>query len=257
MLKRLLFCLCIVLVAQEAGAQMRLSKVIRRKTAEAALTLNGGFYGGTYYSVGTSIHYMWGLGRKRQTSSIGFGVRHNTFFANNREYTTSDKKYYEVLLGGKDSVRFKKMNSNLLSTYLATQIHIKRGVDLGINFDLFGITFGGTQKANFHSYELTLGKDQPINVKPFAFNINDLATDQYGYGSSLNQIYLNFRGGRIMRYRLGFDYFINEIETQVPITGNGFRFRNNNVMLSGAISWNIRHNKEYTNIWNFKEKMNR
>lgn len=253
MLKRLLLCLCVLFAIQDADAQMRMSRMIRRKTAEAALTLNGGFYGGTYYGIGTSCHYMWGVGRKRQTFNIGAGVRHNSFFANNREYETSDEKYLADLLNGPDSVRFTKMNSNLLSTYLAAQIHIKRGLDIGINFDLFGITFGGTQKADFHSYELTLGKNVPITIKPFAFNINDLGARQYGYGSSLNQIYFNMRGGHIMRYRLGLDYFINEIETAVPVAGNGFRFKNDNLMVSAAIAWNIRHNREGSNIWNFKE----
>jgi hypothetical protein len=253
MLKRLLFCICIVMLAQEAGAQMRMSKIIRRKTAEAALAFNGGFYGGRYYGISSSIHYMWGVGRKRQTTNIGFGVRHYSFFANNREYRTSSQDYVQELLNGPDSVRFTKLQSNILNGYIATSIHIKRGLDLGINFDLGGITFGGSQDANFHSYELTLGKDVPVNIKPFAFNSTGAGMPGRSYGSTMNQVYLNFRGGRIMRYRLGFDYFVNEVETTVPIAGNGFRFSNNNLMLSGAISWNIRHNREYTHIWNMKE----
>jgi hypothetical protein len=256
--KNLLLAIGLIFMMQSMQAQSKLSRIMKRKTAEAALTLNGGFYGGTYYGLGTSIHYLWGMGRKRQTFNIGLGVRHMSFFANNREYETSDPTYYNTLLNGPDSVRFTKMNSNILNPYLATSIYIKRGVDLGINLDLFGITFGGTQKANFHSYELTLGKNEPVTIQPFAFNINDLGLRQYGYGSSVNQIYLNFRGGYIMRYRLGFDYFVNEIETKIPVKGNGYRFKNDNLMLSGAIVWNIRHNRDgNTHVWNFKERINK
>jgi hypothetical protein len=251
MLKKVLIMAIAMLSFYQIEAQS-MKGIVKRKTAEAAFFGNVGVYDGEYWGVGANIHYLWGIGRNRQTFSIGLGLRQFNYSAKKREYVTSDPDLVAKLKNGTDSIYFDKQFSALFNSYLAIQIHIKRGVELGLNFDLGGITFGGTKEGQFHSYELTLTDPKRVDVQPSAFNFNPFFTNA-GIGSSFNEAYFQFSGGEIMRYRLGFDYFINEITTKVPQVGNGTRFRQVNYMVMGSIVWNIRHNKTKYDIWNMRD----
>jgi hypothetical protein len=246
----LIMVICVLSVGQLDAQRMR--GVIKRKTAEAAVMGNVGVYDGEYRGLGTNLHYMWGIGRNRQRFSIGLGLRVYNFTAKKREYVTSDASLVKYLIGGTDSIYFDKQNSTLMNTYLAFQIHIKRGIEMGFQFDLGGITFGGTKEGFFHSYELTKTVKEKKLVQPFAFNFNPFASG-VGYGSTFNEVYFQFSGGNIMKYRLGFDYFVNEINSKSVITGNGTRFKTENYMVMGAVVWNIRHNKSKYDLWHMND----
>ena len=56
-----------------------------------------------------------------------------------------------------------------------------------------------------------------------------------------------------MRYRLGFNYFVNETNTKTPQTGNGTRFKAENYLVTGAIVWNLRHNQAKYDLWHMKD----
>jgi hypothetical protein len=251
MIKKILFIVCVFGFMQQAQAQ-NMRKLIKHRVAEAAVFGNFGVYDGDYKGVGVNVHYMLGIGRNRQRFSIGLGLRQYNFFAKNREYKTSDQKLIASLKNGPDSVYVNKVNSSLLSGYLAMQFHIKRGIDFGVNLDLGGITFGGNKDGYFHSYELTLTDPKKVTVGSYGYNSNSLL-GRNGYGSTINEAYFQFSGGNIMRYRLGFNYFVNEIELNTPQTGNGTRFRTDNYMVMGAIVWNVRHNKKTYDLWNMND----
>ncbi len=253
MLKKILLGFIICFCCNTVFAQLKLKRMVVRKTAEASLMFNGGLYNTAARGVGANIHYLWGMGRNRQRINLGFGVRHYSFWSQKREYETADRNYTKNRVGGSDSIYFDKMQSNILNGYFAFMFNIKRGVILGINLDLGGVTFGGTKDGLFHSYELTNTDYKKVQVAPFAFNLNDAGTGAYGYGSTFNQLYLQFRGGQIMRYRLGLDLFRNEVNATVPIVGNGTRFVNNNILLNLGLVWNIRHNKSRYDIWTFQD----
>jgi hypothetical protein len=252
-MKKLILSIIISLTAFSSHGQLKLKRMVVRKTAEAALMLNGGLYNTSARGIGANIHYMWGIGRQKQRLNVGLGIREYSFWAQKREYETSSADYYKFLQNGTDSIYFDKMQSNILNGYLALQFHIKRGIELGANIDLGGVTFGGTKEGFFHSYELTQTAKKKVAVNPFGFNVNSYGANGFGYGSTFNQLYLQFRGGQIMRYRLGLDYFRNEVITRVPVVGNGTRFKNNSLLVMGAIVWNIRHNKSKYDIWNFQD----
>ncbi len=251
MTKKLLLLLLCAFITNAVFAQ-RMKNVIKRKIAEAAVMYNEGVYDGNYRGLGANIHYLWGIGRNKQRFSIGLGLREYNFSAKNREYVTSDQSLVAKLKNGTDSIYFEKQNSSLLNGYLALQMHIKRGIDFGLHLDIGGLTFGGSKEGFFHSYELTLTERKKVLVQPFAFNFNPFFSN-YGLGSSFNEAYFSFNGGKIMRYRLGFDYFVNEVNTKTPQTGNGTRFRSTNYLVMGAIAWNIRYNKARYDMFNFND----
>jgi hypothetical protein len=248
MLKKIFFFVLIICFAHQLHAQ-NMRKLIKHRIAEAAVFGNFGVYDGDYKGVGVNAHYMLGIGRNRQRFKVGFGLRQYNFFAKNREYKTSDQDLVAELKNGGDSVYVNKVSSSLLSTYLALQFHIKRGIDFGVNFDLGGITFGGNKEGYFHSYELTLTERKKVGIRPSGFNTNSLL-GRNGYGSTINEAYFQFSGGDIMRYRLGFNYFVNEINVNTPQTGNGIRFRTDNYMVMAAVVWNLRHNQKRYDMWN-------
>jgi hypothetical protein len=248
-IKAIIILLFIIGGVAEVHAQLNLRPLIKRKTAEAAFTMNTAFYDGRHWGVGANIHYMWGIGRNKQRFNIGIGLRQYNYFGRDREYSTSDQALVAKLKNGPDSLYFPKISSHLMNSYIALMFHVKRGVDIGAHIDIGGITFGGSKEAYFHSYELTLGQNKKVLTQPFAFNFNPFFTNS-GYGSSFNSLYVQFGSGNIMRYRLGVDYFISETNTKTPQTGNGTRFRNNNLMVQGSICWNIRHNRPNGSFWN-------
>ncbi len=240
--------LLFTIVSGVAQAQMNIRSAIKRKTAEAGIAYTNATYDGRHWGIGANIHYMWGIGRNRQTFNIGLGLRQFNFFARNREYSTSDPALVANLLNGPDSVRFPKMSSHVLNTYLALGIHIRKNIDFGILLDIGGITFGGVKEGYFHSYELTLGQDKKVFSQPQPFNLNPFFTN-YGYGSAHNEFYFSFTANEVLRWRLGVDYFTNEITTKTVQTGNGNRFKNNSTMIMAAIAFNIRHNRPENTFW--------
>jgi hypothetical protein len=248
--KGLIILLCVVMAEQMQAQGMR--GIIKRKTAETALFGNVGVYDGEYRGIGTNTHYMWGIGRNKQRFSIGVGLRLYNFTTKNREYVTSDQDLVALLKNGTDSLFFAKQSSTILNSYLAFQVHIKRGIEMGFLFDIGGITFGSTKEGFFHSYEITKTQKMKTLMQPYAFNLNTLGQGN-GYGSSMNEVYFQFNGGNIMRYRLGFDYYLSEVSTKTPQTANGTRFRSPNYMVMAAVVWNIRHNQTKYDLWNMKD----
>jgi hypothetical protein len=252
MLRNLLLVLLLSLVTLQADAQRKMRGVLKKKVAEATIYGNFGLYDGPYWGIGTSAQYLWGVGRGNQNFKIGLGIRNYIFNATNRDYATSDADKVATLRGGTDSVFFPKMNAVILNSYLALRFKVKRGIDFGMNIDLFGITFGGTKVGYFHSYELTLAGKERVNVQPYGFNLNPfLPSSNAGYGSSFNEAYFQFQANNILKFRAGLNYFVNEIETKTYITGNGKRFKNNNYMFMLGVTFNVRAKRTEREPWNF------
>jgi hypothetical protein len=242
--KQLLIIIAILMLGQGSYAQARLKVPYKKKKAEAILYGNFGLYDGPYWGAGAATNYLWGVGKYKQNFKVGIGLRGYYFNARNREYMTSDEGYYSQLRGGTDSIFFPKMQSVLLNPYLAIRIKIKRGIDFGINVDLGGVTFGTTKKGYFHSYEITLTERFVENVQPYGFNWNPFYRQGAGSGSTFNEAYFQFNAGPATAYKVGLNYFVNEIYTKTFITGNGFRFRNNNYMFMAGVVFNLRKHKQ-------------
>ncbi len=252
MVRKLLICSIILMATLNADAQ-NMRKMLKVKVAEAALTSGFGLYDNPVWGVGANMHYMLGVGRNEQKFKIGIGIREFSYFAKNREFETSNQDYLALLKNGTDSVFVPKMKSNFVNGYIALRYKIKRGIDFGANIDVGGITFGGTKKGEFHSYELTLGQRTPVNLKPFGYNLN--AFGQKGtWGTSFTELYFQFRAGNIMSYRVSANKFYNEVETLQYVTGNGYRFKNDGFTIMGSLVWNIRHHQTSRDQQHFYKK---
>ena len=252
MVRKILICTWMLVTCNVIMAQ-NMRRALKVKVAETALSSGFGLYDNPVWGVGASIHYLVGVGVQEQKFKIGVGIREFSYFSKKREYSTSNLDYVAQLKNGSDSVYIPKMQSNFVNGYLALRYKIKRGIDFGANIDIGGITFGGTKSGFFHSYELTLGQKQKENLKPFGYNLNTFG--QRGtWGTSFSELYLQFRAGNIMSYRIALNKFSNEVETEGYVTGSGYRFNNNGYTIMGSLVWNIRHNQSDRDEMNFYKK---
>jgi hypothetical protein len=237
-MKRVLLLLLISIVSFNTDAQFMRRK-LKKRTAEAAVYGSVGYYGNPHWSVGANIQYLHGIGRKKQTFSIGMGIRANVFNTEKREYTTSSQYLSSINPGGADTMYMPEVQTNSLNGYVALKIHIKQSVDIFINTDIGGINFGDAKKTYFRSYETApLPPGVEYRTEPYAFNLNMFAWESYG--SLMSEIYGSFRLNKVMYWRLGFNYFRNEYKVDQNIPMNGKRFSQNHWMVMSGLAFDVR-----------------
>jgi len=250
MLKRILVCALLALMAIPSEAQYMRAK-LKKRTAEAAVYGNLGYYGNPHWGAGANIQYLHGIGRKRQWLSIGGGIRANVFSSKKREYTTSSAKLTALNPGGSDTLYMPEVQTNTLNAYFALKIHIKRGVDVFFNWDIGGINFGDSKKGYFRSYETNPGPiyQVPYKTEPYAFNLNTLNTDSYG--TLLGEAYGSFSLNDVLKWRLGFNYLRNEYKVDRNIAMNGKRFYQEHWMVMTGLGFDLRwkKNKAQASNW--------
>jgi hypothetical protein len=232
------FLLVSVLLSLHSSAQM-MRKALKKRTAETCVYGNFGYYGNPHWGVGANIHYLHGIGRKRQTFSVGAGIRANTFFTKRREYTTSSAALSKLNPGGADTIYMPKVQTNSLNAYIAIKIFVKRGVDIFINTDIGGINFGDSQDGFFRSYETDpIPPGTRYKSEPYAFNLNMPWTESFG--TIMSEMYGSFRLNHVLKWRLGINYLRNEYKIDRSIPMNGKRFSQNHWMVMSGLAFDIR-----------------
>jgi hypothetical protein len=233
----------LVLISFQVDAQ-NMRKVLKKRTAEVGLFGAVGYYGNPHWAVGTTIHYLHGIGRHRQRFSIGCGLRASVFQTKKREYETSSDALYQLNQGGADSLYMPKVQTNTLNAYLAMKFNIKKGVDIIFTTDLGGINFGDSREGFFHSHETDpLPPGIKYKTEPYAFNLN---LWNYGtWGSVKSEAYGSFRLNKQLLWRLGIQYFRNEYKVDRLIPLNGKRFYQNHWMAMTALTFDIRWKKNW------------
>jgi len=236
----LLITISVLFALPSVGQNMR--KKLKKRTSEACMYGNVGFYGNPHWSAGANIHYLHGIGRKRQTFSVGAGLRANVFNTKKRDYTTSSARLSSLNPGGADTLYMPEVQTNTLNAYIALKIHIKQGVDIFFTTDIGGVNFGDNKNGYFRSYETD---PIPPGVKytsaPYAFNLNIPTGD--AYDSILSEIYGSFRLNKVLNWRLGFNLFRNEYKIDRNIPMNGKRFYQNNWMVMSGLAFDLHWHK--------------
>lgn len=241
MINRLILILVCALMFQQTDAQ-NMRKTLKKRTAEACVYGNLGYYGNPHWGLGASMQYLHGIGRKKQFFSFGCGLRANVFFSKKRQYTTSSPALVERNIGGADSMYMPEVQTNTLNAYFAIKIHIKRGVDVHFNTDLGGINFGDSKTGYFHSHETyPIPPGLKYKTEPYAFNINML---NGSYGSIMSEAYGSFKLNDVLLWRLGFNYYRNEYKIDSNIPMNGKRFYQNHWMVMSGLAFNLRWKKD-------------
>jgi len=232
--------LCLAFALPGEAQMMR--KVLKKRTAEAGVYGNVGYYGNPHWGGGANIHYLHGIGRKRQTFSVGMGLRANVFFTKRRDYTTSSQALTALNPGGADTMYMPEVQTNTLNAYIALKVHIKRGVDFFFTTDIGGINFGDSKDGFFRSYETNpLPPGIKYKTEPYAFNFNMFG--QESYGTIMSEAYASFRLNNVLKWRLGFNYYRNEYKVDRVVPMNGKRFYQNHWMVMSGLAFDIRWHK--------------
>jgi len=242
MLKRLLICALMAIFTLPSEAQ-NMRKTLKRRTAEACIYGNLGYYGNTHWGAGANVQYLHGIGRKKQWLSVGAGLRANVFSTKKRDYSTSSAKLTAINPGGADTLYMPEVQTNTLNAYLAVKIHIKRGVDVFFNWDIGGINFGDSKTGYFRSYETNPGPlfQVPYKSEPYAFNLNTGGRDSYG--TLIGEAYGSFRLNDVLKWRLGFNYLRNEYKIDRNVPMNGKRFYQNHWLVMSGLGFDLRWKK--------------
>jgi hypothetical protein len=252
MRKSILLSCCLLLLALSIEAQ-NMRKTLKRRTAEAGVYGCLGYYGNPHWGVGTTVHYLHGVGRKKQWFSFGGGLRINMLNTKKREYSTSSSQLSALNPGGADTIYMPEVQTNTLNAYGAIKIHIKRGVDIFFTGDIGGINFGDSKTAYFRSYETGPATDTfrgtPYKSEPYAFNL--FTGDASSYGTLMAEAYGSFRLNDQLRWRLGVNFVRNEYKIDRNIPMNGKRFYQNHWMVLTGIAVDVRwkKNKAQEFLW--------
>lgn len=220
--------------------QANIRKELKKRTAEAGVYGGLGYYGNEHWGVGTNIHYLHGIGLRKQKFSFGCGLRINVFNSKKREYTTSSQRLTALNYGGADSMYLPEVQTNTLNAYFAFKYHLKRGVDIFFTTDLAGINFADSKDGYFHSYETQRLPYPGIRYKtePYAFNIRVPWSESYG--TLVSELYGSFRLNKLLYWKLGFQYIRNEYKVDRNIPMNGKRFYQNQWMVTTGLTFDIR-----------------
>jgi hypothetical protein len=242
MLKRIFVCVLLVIITISSEAQ-NMRRVLKRRTAEACVYGNLGYYGNAHWGAGANIHYLHGIGRKKQWLSVGLGIRGNVFNTKRRQYTTSSAKLTALNPGGADTLYMPEVQTNTLNGYFAIKIHIKRGVDVFFNWDIGGVNFGDSKDGYFQSYETNPIPKTWVKYKsePYAFNLNTGGSDSYG--TLVGEAYGSFKLNDVLIWRLGLNFLRNEYKIDRNVPMNGKRFFQNHWMVMSGLAFDLRWKK--------------
>jgi hypothetical protein len=239
--KLLLLSLCLMFVLSSEAQNMR--RILKKRTAEACVNGSVGYYGNPHWSAGANIHYLHGIGRKKQWFSIGGGLRALAFSTKKRSYNTSSYDLKALNVGGADTVYMPEVQTNTLNAYIAMKLHIKRGVDIFFTTDIAGINFGDSKSGYFRSYETDpIPPGTKVRSEPYAFNYNGGYFTE-SYGSIMSELYGSFRLNEVLKWRLGLNYYRNEYKMDRNIPMNGKRFSQGHFMVMTGLAFDIRWHK--------------
>jgi len=190
-------------------------------------------------------HYH-GLGTQKRFK-VGYGLRLTNYFGSKQEYLTAPAKYTsgkesfvalfsENIVENFDTLSFKSAQANALNLgiYLAYSPKIfQNTIDLGVNIDAIGFSFGGKQQGFFKGQ----GIYNEANVTTSPTSLNALLISDSDIGSLNSEWYLRYWLKPNWAVKIGYEFMFTEFTTAdkiqpIPNT-NEFndRFRRKSSML--------------------------
>lgn len=221
-------------------------------SAQSQTYKEGNLFGSTVnigsgeFAIAFSWSHYHGFGEKKRFK-LGYGLRMSNYFGSNQEYQTAPAKYTsgkeslaalfsETKLGNIDTLSFQSVQANALNAgiYLSyTPKILKDKLDIGINIDVIGFSFGSKQQGVFRGE----GVFNEANVGAKATPFNLLLISDSDLGSLNSEWYLRYWLNEQWAVKLGYEFLFTEFTTDnkiqpIPNT-NEFndRFRRKSSML--------------------------
>jgi len=180
---------------------------------------------------------------KKQRFNIGYGLRFTNFIGSDLDYTTAPAKYTsgkssiaalfsENIPANIDTVSFAKsqtyfLNAGIYLSYLLP--YFKNRLEIGVNIDAIGFTFGSRQNAVY--------KNNTVTAKPTSLNL--LLISDSDQGSLNSEWYVSYWVTPKLAVKLGYEFLFSEYTTDTKIqqlptlneANDRFRFKSSMIML--------------------------
>ena len=230
MKKSLILCLVTCLISLSAFSQRY------REGNLYGLTVNVG--SGQFASALSWSHYH-PIGKNKRFK-VGYGLRLTNYFASDPDYVTAPAKYTsgkqsivalftENINANLDTVNFTKAQVNFLNAgvYLAYTLPVLHDrLELGVNIDAIGLSFGGKQGGTFTSGN----RNAAVQAKPTAFNL--LLVSDSDLGSLNSEWYVRYWLTKKWAIKAGYEFLFTEYKTDTKVqqlpnsSDTNDRFRN-------------------------------
>ncbi|MCY7421330.1 MAG: hypothetical protein LH478_06250 [Chitinophagaceae bacterium] len=214
-------------------------KQVYKQKNSFGLTVNAG--PGSFATALSWTHFH-AVGKTKRFS-VGYGLRFTNFIGSDLDYITAPAKFTsgkssiaalfsDNILANIDTVSFPKSQTYFLNTgiYLSYLLpYWKNRLELGVNIDALGVTFGPRQNA--------LYKNNTAGAKPTTFNL--LLISDSDRGSLNSEWYASFWVTPRVAVKAGFEFLFSEYTTDTKIqqlpnlneTNDRFRFKSSMIML--------------------------
>jgi len=201
---------------------------------------------GSFATALSWTHYH-AVGKKKRFN-IGYGLRFTNFIGSDLAYTTAPAKYTSgkssiaALFSNNipaniDTVSFAKSQTYFLNTgiYLSYLLpYWKNRLELGVNIDALGFTFGPRQNGVY--------KNNTVAAKPTSFNL--LLISDSDIGSLNSEWYVSFWVTPKLAVKVGYELLFSEYTTDTKIqqlpnlneANDRFRFKSSMIMLGVSLA---------------------
>lgn len=206
-----------------------------------------GMVGDNNYGGHASWSHYHGFGKKKRRLKIGYGIRITSYFGINKHYVTAPAKltsgftgplvaFSDNIEGNMDSIFITRPQTNSLNAFICVQYTILRRWDIGLNLDLFGVSFGTRKIAQYTSVQNQPG-DYFVAQDTYPTGFNVFLTSDNCIGNLTSEVYLRFWINNQWAIKGSFVYAYSEYTTVNQLRLENDRFRNKMMMGSIGVTY--------------------
>jgi hypothetical protein len=199
------------------------------------------------YGGAASWSHYHNTGKKKKNFKIGYGARITSVFGIDRNYVTAPAKltrgvtgpiavFSERLLDNYDTIYLARPQVNFLNLYFSIQYTFFRRLDVGLNADLAGVSFGTKEITEYYSSKNNPGDySQAQRAYPTGFNIMLLGDNNIG---SLNsEVFARFWITNQWAVKASLNFVFTEYTTVNALRLGNDRFRDRTFMAGVAVTF--------------------
>ena len=199
-------------------SNLTLAQKLSNKEGNAfSLTAN---VGASSFANSLAWTHVYGIGKNKRFK-VGYGLRLTNFFGSDQSFTTAPAKYTsgksslaalfsENIIANIDTIVLGKVQTNFINAgiYLNyTLPYWKNRLELGVNIDAIGFTFGSKQNALYNN--------NTILAKPSSFNL--LLISDSDLGSLNSEWYISYWASKNLKIKAGYQFLFTEYTTDTKI----------------------------------------
>ena len=239
-MKKTLFLLVTILFI----SHLSFSQNTNQRYIDLSIGAGGGF------SPALSYNYIWGLGKRQQTTKrkfkIGTGIRFTYFTAHHKDLITAPAKltsgekgpqvlFKDNILSNLDTLHIAKIGVGYINIPIHLQYSFSQKLEIGFNIDAIGLSFGNKQSGTFYASDSRSLNKSTQTAKPTVFNA--LLVSDNDLGSLNSELYGRYWVNDKIGIRAGLSFQFIEYTTDKKLTFENDRFRSKNLLPMIALSY--------------------